>query len=372
MSLVAASEAELLSIARAMVGELDVGAVAPLLRTHRPLAEKQGPTSMRLLERTLAAGAVLQLARRGGWRSKRQLCSGKVAAGRFWELHPDTRLQFGPASVHVLHWMLKNALALQPVPPVQYSGPLTPADELVAYLACSLVTEAECGPALRQGKLFGRSALCWLGFPAQLGGKTGAPPDAERFAELLAGPSAPLVEALQDDLAARWVSLQRSQQHLTAPADLSRLADVQRRLLDAWLDAVEKAGRQDLALFLVDAGAHLLPPGVSGRHFVGKLDGRAPLAERSQARRAAGAFLHVLVRLGGWAEQWKATPFFEDAYAAAQMMLKAWEGFGDERLQRAQAVLRELETLDAGATAPPAGTPPQARAPAATAGSGTT
>lgn len=374
MSLVAASEAELLSIARALVGELQVEAVEPLVRTRRVLAPKQGPTSMRLLEHTLAAGCVLQLARRGGWRSKRHLQSGKVASGRFWELHPDTSLEFSQASLRIVRWIHEHPMALDDLPAIPSAEPLTPADELVAYLACDLLVKAGCGTAISRGAIFGRSALCWLAFPMELRGtgKAGAEAGlshAKRFAEFLASPSAPLAEALQDDLKSRWVAIARSQPRIRDCALLEEMGATQRLVLDAWLDALQQAGRQDLALFLVDAGVALLPPGVTSRHFVGAVDPRAPLSDRNEARRATGTFLRALVRLAGWVEQWRATPFFEDAFQAAQMLLSAWEPFGDEGLRRAQCVLRELETLDAGAGAPPAGAQQQPVAAATTAGS---
>ncbi|MGC4116937.1 MAG: hypothetical protein QM765_20725 [Myxococcales bacterium] len=375
MSVVAASEAELLAIARALVGELEVEAIEPIVRTRRTLAPKQGPTSMRLLEHTLAAGSVLQLARRGGWRSKRHLAGIQVVSGRFWELHPDTPLAFSDASIKILRWIHEHPMALDDLPAIPSKAPLTPADELVAYLACDLLVKAGCASAISRAGIFGRSALCWLGFPLEVRGTKAAshlPPEARRFAEFLAGPSAPLVEALQDDLRRRWVAVERGKTKVRDCATLAEIGRTQKVLLDAWLDALQQAGRQDLALFLVDAAVQLLPPGVTSRHFVGTVDPRAPLGDRNEARRSAGMFLRALLRIGQWVEQWRTTPFFEDTHASAQMLLGAFEPLGDAGLQRAQTVLHELETLDAGAHAPPAGPPPQgAGTPAATSGSRT-
>lgn len=353
---VSASEAELLTLARALVGQVPLEGAEHLVRSRRKLAPKIGPTAMRLLEQTLAAGATLSLARRGGARPARHVRGTQVVSGRAWELHPDLLLSFSPATFQVLRWMLENSLAMPAVPALHVEA-LTPADELVLHLACDLVVRAGCEPALHQGAVFGRSALCWLGFPAELAGTRQAslPPDAQRFSALVRGPGLALLEALQGDLAARWVALARDKARLADPERLAGRSEVERALLDAWLTAVEREGREDLALFLLDAAVELLKPGTTSRHFVAPLDRRGPLAERTEARRAAGAYLRALLRMAGWVERWRATPFFEDSYAASQMLLSSWERFGDEPIARAQAILRELETLDAAVEIPPAG-----------------
>ena len=62
MTRVAASEYDLLTVARAVVGQGSPETVEPLLRRSREMPPKVGPTAMALLRRTLSRGVVLSLA----------------------------------------------------------------------------------------------------------------------------------------------------------------------------------------------------------------------------------------------------------------------------------------------------------------------
>lgn len=353
MNRVAQSEAELLTVARTLVGQADAQAAEPLLRVGRPVAPTLGPTAAGLLKKTLAAGGVLQLARRGGWQRRRHLRGGEVVAGRLWERHPKLQLHFTQASMKLCRWMLASSLSLPEVPELAIDGELSLADELLHYLACDLLARSGCSGAIEPAGAFGRSCLCWLGFPSDLRGHPPASelPSAERIAAWLAGGGAVLLEALQGDLTARWIETERAKHRILDGAAMSDLGDRQTRLLDALLAALERAGREDLAGFLLQAGARLLPEGVSARSWCSGLDPRSPLSERSRARRLAGAFLRSLVRIHGWVERWRLTPFFEEGYAAAQALLAQWETLGDAAYRRALGVLQELESIEAPAPA---------------------
>ena len=75
---VAASEYDILTITRGLVGQESLAALDGLLRRTRKIPPKIGTTSMGILQDTLAKGVVRELARRGGWRLHRDGRSGRA------------------------------------------------------------------------------------------------------------------------------------------------------------------------------------------------------------------------------------------------------------------------------------------------------
>lgn len=381
MTRVAASEHHLLTIARALVGE-GAEAAEPFLRQGRELAPargrgadanaganagvapaewRMGPTSMRLLKGTLAHGVVRLLARRGGWRPARFLGpDGKPSSGRLWERHPTPTFAFSGASFRLLRWLTATPFGLSQAPPLQTGGELTAADEVLHYVAAEMLARNGLGFALAPATAFARSGLCWLGFPEELRGRNGTgsgaspesgieaagdPPDPERFARLATGEGAIVLEAFQQELAARWVVLERNKRSCVRCDRMVDLGRTQETLLASFLEGLDRARRRDLAGFLVEAAAVLVPRPMPAAHWVASLDPRASLQERMAARRAAGAFLRALARLEAWNGEHRTTAFFDEGYDAAQMLLQEWERLGADGYRRVQALLHDLESL---------------------------
>src|SRR5262249_48709045 len=147
------------------------------------------------------------------------------------------------------------------------------------------------------------------------------------------GLGAAMLEALQPDLTARWLQVEGSKERLADPQAMRALGQSQDRVLSAFLNAVEKAGRRDLARFLLRAAAYLV-----GRHphpgmWPGGLQmGGMRLADRAATYQAATAFLRHLDRLAAW-ERWARTiPHYEEEYKAAQLWLADWEDYQGEQL----------------------------------------
>ena len=103
MSAVTLQEAELLRVARAVVGLSSFGEVERLLGAQRAVPNEIGPTAMTLLEETLARGVGLAVMRGGGWRQERKQ--------RVWERAALPPMQFQANSFQLLQWMLKTPLA---------------------------------------------------------------------------------------------------------------------------------------------------------------------------------------------------------------------------------------------------------------------
>src|SRR5204862_105967 len=83
-----ASEAAMLTGARAVMRFESSEAAEPILRRPSSLPAGYGPTAAALLEETLAQGVILELVRRGGAKQRAHLAEGTVKEGRLWERHP--------------------------------------------------------------------------------------------------------------------------------------------------------------------------------------------------------------------------------------------------------------------------------------------
>jgi hypothetical protein len=350
---VSASEYHLLTIARGVVGQETPDAVEPLLRQKKTIAAKIGPTSMKVLRDTLAKGMTLELARRGGWRRDKRPAGAAISEGRSWERHPKLELEFSAASFALLRWLAEQPIGHPDASVLPVEGKITVADEALLYLAADLLVSSGLGGAV-ECAAFRRSSLCWLGFVDPLGkdSKSVAALSPDRFTRFTAGEGTPILEALLPDLARRWVLMERAKREIVACDRMHANAAAQQALLEAFFASADSAGRRDLADFLLDAAAKLVARPVPADAWVEALDPRATLSERSNARKAAGAFLRAIGRTRTWAEEARVVRFFEDGYDRAQLLLARWERLGDEGWRRVETVLKDLESFDVSREAP--------------------
>jgi hypothetical protein len=352
MHRVAQSEHDLVTVARALVGQGGFAAIEPFVASARALPETIGPVAMELLRETLGRGVVLALARRGGWRKATYLGpeGAGLRQGRLWERHAAPALCFSGFSLALCRWIARGGPSILRgqdllVPP---EG-LRLGDELVLYLALDLLAAGGIATRLAEQPAASASALAQLGF-AELFAEVGAPslPRAsDAWRRICVGEGAILLEALEPDLARRWLEMERGKPGLCEPQAMIRLGTAQEAVLDGFLDAAEAVGRRDLAFFLLDAGRTLLSSGPEPSAWVSRLRGTSSLAERQAARHAAGALLRALSRWQGWNEAHRGVRFIHEGYEGAQMMLRRFERFGSRCAENARGVLRGLESLDA-------------------------
>lgn len=322
-----------------------------------PLLEQRGPTppclhrnAIHLIQDALGKGCVSLLARRGGWRRERFLRGERPSEGRLWERTPpdELGLTFSAHTLRFLLWITAHrpgdALRLGRVSEEE----LTLGDRLLFYFAHEGLRNLASGlgaEKLRSEPPFVQHALCWLAFPDDYtAAPTGARPN---FAPWMEGVGVCVLEALQPELARRWIEVESKKERLVDPQAMRVLGLAQERVLTPFLDALEGVGRRDLARFLLQAAAALLGPhahaGMWSAHL--NLSGQR-VADRSATYQAATIFLRTLERLQTWERRARGVGYFDEGYAAGQLWKADWEQVqGDVLLERARAIVRQLDPL---------------------------
>jgi hypothetical protein len=164
-----------------------------------------------------------------------------------------------------------------------------------------------------------------------------------------------MLEALQPELATRWVQVEGGKERITDPQVMRGLGQAQDRVLSAFLDAVEAAGRLDLARFVLRAAAQLLGTYANAGMWSGSLQmGGQRLADRAATYQAAVAYLRHLERLQRWERRARVVGYFDEGYAASQLWKSDWDHYqGDALVGRAQAIIRTLDPMQQAAEPAP-------------------
>lgn len=344
-------EANLLTILQFLLGRGAAELALPLIATPARRPAGLSHTALRLIQDTLAKGTTLRLARAGGWRRERYMRPEAVVVGRLWERTPPTELgwTFSQQTLDFLLWL--TACETKSLPEYPW-GPaldrLTLGDQLVLFLAYAALREEGVHRDLElpSRPAFVRHGLCRLAYPEDFG-----PQISEQPFDLLPwteGAGSVILEAWQSELAERWREVERSKEEISDFARMRALGASQEQVLTAFLEAVETTNRLDLARFLLVTAEKVVPPSASVSHWVGSLQPVAGqrLADRAETYEAATAFLRQLPRLKQWERRARATGYFDEGYAAAQLWLADWEEHhGDAVEARARAVLKQLDPM---------------------------
>lgn len=332
----AASEAELVTLARAIVAGSDSGEdMWALLCRGRSLPKKIGPTCERLLEDTLEK-VWLALWHRGGTKPRPSLTGTRA---RLWERYQPVPLEFSPASLHFLRWLVATPFsAPQSTLQQLHAMPLTLGDQVLVYFALDAARDTPAARVIAQQPFVRNAPLAWLGFAPDLAGAA-----IPTFDSLVTGAGPVIIEALADELAKRWQATELGKRSLVDPNAIIALGEAQDRVLGSFMTACDAARRRDLAGFVLDAATPLIERNLSPSPT--KLDPSSPLSTRAQARIAAGSLLRALVRWADWDQQHRAVRYIDDDYQLAQLMLARFEKIGTPGVGRVQAWLADLAAL---------------------------
>jgi hypothetical protein len=338
---VAASEALILTVARAIVGFEQQGAAEWILARENKPPANFGPTSLGLLRETLSKGIVFELIRRGGGAPQSYMSTSTgVAHGRLWERHQPLRLDFSEYVVHLLRWLVATPMRETRLPAMK-QRPKTLADELFAFLAFDLCARTFNAIAPSQDASFSTNPLIQLGFVDYfyLNSDQKFPDD---FTRLCDDRGAVFLEALQPTLTKRWIEILKKSSTIESNEELLRFGSHTRRVLDVFLAALAARGRPDLARFFLDASRAILAAFSEPNRFVARLVKRGPFAEQVVARREAFAFVAALQRLRTFADEARAVRFFDETYETSQLYLRLWETLGDAQVERAARMAQDI------------------------------
>jgi hypothetical protein len=346
MKVVSRFEANLLHLLHHFLGRTPREQALPLLEGSVPTPRGLSPVAVELIQEALAKGCMRWLVQAGGWQPARHLRDGRVAEGRLWQRTTPNELglKFSRNTLRFLLWITAKNPAVEKTGWCERGLALTVADLLVLFLAYAALRHPEHGHPLRQRLSYRSHGLCWLAYPADFAGLPEAKPD---YAPWTSGLGACIVEALQPLLAKRWIAQERAKALLKDWHELQQVGQSQERALSPFLDAVEAAGRRDLAGFLMQTAAVLLADDAGPTPWSARLEDAGPrLAERGQTYRAMLFLPHQVERLRRWEHEARAVGYLDEGYAASQFWKAEWARWEGETLYvRAQAVMQRLDPL---------------------------
>ena len=335
---VSRTEAAQLRILRAALGQGDAADVDAALRAPLEVPRALSRDAAALLEDTLRKGLALELVRRGGWRRARCVHGGEAREGRLWERHTPPPLPITRATREVVRWLASEPLGAREPGRVAL-GPLSLGDELVMLFAAELLVRAGCVPAL---DALSSSPLVRIALAPLL--------SVERAGEPLAidEPLEIVLEALGPELARTWRAADSVRRRAMRPELMISMDGAASALLDRLLPALGPE-RAHLACFVTDAAievlaAHCTPDVAVWAPF---LDRSGSVATRTAAIRAAAMLPRAALRISSLHAAAVATPFFEDGYAAAQLLLSRLAPFRERAQRDAEAIVARLSSLDA-------------------------
>jgi hypothetical protein len=357
-------EHNLLRLLHFFLRQAPVQQALPLLETKLQRPKCLHRDAIELVKDALGKGCVLLLAHLGGWRKERHLRNDKIVEGRLWERTPPNQLglPFSRNTLDFLMWITaeKAAEEKQGWRPV---AEVTLGDLLLFYFAFEQLRPNDLAANLLKCSPFDTNGLIWLAFPDEHAkASSTSVPD---FKPWLGGVGAYILEALQPVLTERWIVMEVEKGNVAGWQQMRDLGQAQERVLNAFLDAVEKAGRYDLARFLLFAARDLVTPRATSDMWVRSLRQHAQrLADRAETYRGAMAFLRQLPRLQQWMRQARSVGYYDEGYQASQLWKADWERFRemytghdlearqestradyDDVTERAQTIIRVLDPM---------------------------
>jgi hypothetical protein len=354
MKVVSRFEANLIRIVRFFLRGVPAHQALPLVTNPCAQPRCLSRDAVQLVQDTLAKGCVRLLARDGGWRPARHLRGADpvhAVGGRLWErtAPAELALTFSGETMRFLLWVTAAQLPNKKHGPGLAEDKLTTGDRFVLYLAYAALRGTAVGPMFWTQPLYQRHGLCRLAYPQDF--LSERPPPAPDFAPWTTGLGACIVEALQAELTRRCLDTEALKPHTTDRLRLRLLGESQERALTAFLDAVDPAGRRDLARFLLEVLAALLRGRLDKGRWISdtlNLDGLR-LADRARVYRAALAVLKQADRLRAWQQGARDVGYWDEGYAASQLWKADWEVFhGDALVAQAREIVRQTEVFSPG------------------------
>ena len=339
-------ESNLLKILHAVLGRVPVAHVLKLLTNSWRRPRCLTRDAVDLVQDTLAKGCTHWLAT-GGWRDERFLRGADACGGRLWQRTPPAELglEFSVFTLDFLIWLTEAKVAQENVWEPYEGEPLTLGDRLVQAMAFDAICHTEFGVHWAASPVFRDDGLCALMHPEQLSLCDGN--FSPNFEPWLSPAGQYVLEGVQYRLATAWTGIETGKGSIISHERMSALGNAQRITLQSYLDAIDAAGRRDLARWLLIAAERILASSPQVDFWTGGVDVRGlRVAQRADVYRAAVAFLAALDQLSSWQQQALNTGYFDEGYAASQLWKSDWEAYnGDTHLRAAEEIVRQAEPL---------------------------
>lgn len=348
LKLVSRFEANLLRVLHFLLRRDPTGQALTIIYEEMDAPPSLSRTCVELVQDTLIKGCVSILARASGWWKERHLQNGKVVEGRLWERHTtdELTLSFSENTLRFLLWLTaEDPKVKKPSWPRLDLKALTVADQFFFYLAFGELRGTESEKFFSGKELFQTNALCRLAYPENF---TNAPENRILdYTSWLGGTGAAILEALQHELSHHWLKLEKHKAQIMDWTDMQALGHSQQHTLTAFLDALEQAGRWDLARFLFPTLQALLPENPKLEWWTEGLTSAGPrLMDRTKTNGAALVLPLLMSRLQEWDRQARSVGYLDENYPASQLWKSDWEHWqGNILAERAQALRQQMEPL---------------------------
>jgi hypothetical protein len=350
MQTVSRFEANLLRLLAYFLRREPIERAMPLLKNRCQAPPCLSRGAVELVQDALAKGCVHLLAKRGGWQNERFLRNGQVVEGRLWQrtLPQELGLSFSGQALEFLIWITCAQPGDTDPAWTPDEARLTLGDQLLLFFVQESLRGKWEGPGLLKlwkTSPFLKHGLCWLAYPQDFAtlAATGEP----HFDIWVSGTGACVMEALQAELAERWVRVEGEKERQASGPFMRQLGNAQRLALAGFLDAIEAAGRFDLARFVLRAARKLVAPYAHAGMWIGALQtGGMRLTDRTAVYESAMVFLHQLLRLRTWALRARTVHYFDEGYQSAKLFLADWEYYEGQLLcERAHTIIRQMDPL---------------------------
>lgn len=338
-------EANLIRILRCFVGQSPIEQTLPVILREWPRPRCLSRACVDLVQDSLAKGIPLFLARQG-WNVERFVRDESIAEGRLWERSPidHRRLEY---SEHTLNWLMwvtaENAGKPDELPAIPFDG-CTVGDAVLFLLVYARLRKTPAEGHLRRTPLFRANPLVLLVFPdAFANQRLDATAEIGRW---FRPEQAWVLEALQPWLRMRWLEIETEKRQMVSREELQLVGAAQQTVLDAFLDAADRAGRRDLTRFVMDVAGELLrtsaaSTGANWFEYVEVSDLR--IADRQSVYESGLVLLRTLSRFDKWNQSARGIGFYDEEYEASQLWKSDWERWnGDSVCRQAREVVESL------------------------------
>ncbi len=343
---VSAFEASLLRILRCLMHRVSAEQVLPLLIRAEKRPRCLSAHCVDLIRDALSKGTTEWLAR-AGWQVsqfRRTNDPETVSNGRLWNRHAPSTMQltFSRNSLELLLWLTSENFTDTKTLPAVDSNTLTSGDRLFLLMSFGALRTILGASTLLKTSVCGDATLMAMMYPADV-----AVLDAKaRLAadRLFQAKDVWLLEALQLPLAQMWFRTERDKRVSSNDSDVQAIGVLQAAILEQLLPAAEKARRQDLCLFLLEAG-RLLFSSASDDQWFHRLDLRTRrMHERTQIYRAGLAWFLSLEQLARWTLQAQNVSFYDEDYRTSQFWKAEWERLGGTGIcLRARQIIERVD-----------------------------